>query len=154
MILKSDRAEELFRQGFNCSQSVFTAFAEDYDLEEKMALKISSSFGGGMGRMREVCGALSGAFMVIGLESGSTVGNDSQAKKHNYDIVQKVAKKFKEENGSIYCRELLGLSKEIKDFSDTMPEERKKEYYEKRPCVEIVRNMCNIIEEIVLERHE
>ncbi len=138
------KAEELFKSGYNCSQAVLVAFADKYGLDEKMALRISSSFGGGMGRMREVCGAVSGMFMVAGLENGTTDSTDRDGKKANYDLVVKLADEFKKENGTIYCKELLGLSK--KDIGDTKPEERTKEYYKKRPCVELVKQCASILE--------
>jgi len=138
------RAEELFKSGYNCSQAVLAAFADKYGLDEKMALRISSSFGGGMGRMREVCGAVSGMFMVAGLENGSYDSSDREGKKANYDLVVKLANEFKEANGTIYCKELLGLSKA--DVGDTTPEKRTKEYYKKRPCVELVKQCVEILE--------
>lgn len=141
---RSEKAVELFNEGFNCSQSVFTAFADYYGFDQETALKVSSSFGGGMGRMREVCGAVSGMFMVAGLETGTTEGKDVEGKKHNYDVVQQLAKEFKEKNHTIVCRELLGL--DLKDNTETRPEARTKEYYQKRPCAEIVRECAEILE--------
>ena len=133
---KSEKAVELFKKGYNCSQSVFGAFAEDLGIDFETAVMISSSFGGGMGRMREVCGAFTGAVMVLGLKFGNTIGNDRAAKGKDYERVQLFAKRFKEELGSdtIICRELLGLS----GPSDPDPAKRTKEYYQKRPCPETV----------------
>lgn len=143
---RSEKAVELFKQGYNCSQSVFGAFADVYGMEEEMALKVSASFGGGMGRMREVCGAVSGMFMVAGLETGTSDGKDAAGKKHNYEVVQQLAAQFKERNNdTIICRELLGL--EMKDNKETTPELRTAEYYKKRPCVELVRDCAEILEE-------
>ena len=103
---------------------------------EKTALKVASGLGGGVGRMREVCGAFTGAVMVLGLKFGNTIGNDRAAKGKDYERVQLFAKRFKEELGSdtIICRELLGLS----GPSDPDPAKRTKEYYQKRPCPETV----------------
>ena len=145
---RREKAIQLFKEGYNCSQAVFAVFCDDYHIPKEMALKLSSSFGGGMGRMREVCGAVSGMFMVAGLETGATDGRDSEGKKKNYDLVQKLAAKYREKNGSIICRDLLGLSQEgtQKVFTDTKPEERTKMYYNKRPCVELVGDAVDILE--------
>ncbi|MGN0595589.1 MAG: C-GCAxxG-C-C family protein [Hominimerdicola sp.] len=133
---KKQKAMELFKQGYNCSQSVIGAWAEEMGLDLETALKISSGFGGGIGRMREVCGAFSGAVMVLGLKYGNTIGSDAKAKGANYQLIQKFAQRFKEENGrnTIICRELLGLS----GSSEPTPAARTNEYYKKRPCVEMV----------------
>lgn len=133
---KADKAKALFKQGFNCSQSVLGAWCDEVGLDFDTALKISCGFGAGMGRMREVCGACTGAFMVLGLKYGTTDGSDAKAKGENYEIIQKFAARFKEENGfdSIICRELLGLD----GPSRPQPDKRTNEYYKKRPCVEMV----------------
>ena len=143
---RQDKAEALFREGYNCSQAVFGAFADIYGMDEKQAMQIACSFGAGMGRMREVCGAVSGMFMVAGLENGTTEGKDAEGKKENYDSVQYLAQQFKERSGgSIVCKELLGL--EQKDnYKDTTPEERNRTYYAKRPCVELVKEAAGILE--------
>ncbi len=128
------KAESLFLEGYNCAQAVFCAFAEEMGIKEETALKISSSFGGGMGRMREVCGAVSGMFMVLGALEGYSSPDDNAAKKELYAKVQKLAAEFRNENGSIICRELLG-----EGISSTpMPTERTVEFYKKRPCKEYV----------------
>lgn len=118
-----ERAVALFKQGYNCSQSVFAAFSEELGMDQETALKISSSFGGGMGRLREVCGAVSGMFMVLGLKEGYTDPNDGSLKAQHYQKVQELAKKFEQENGSIVCRELLGLNQ--KHDSPVQKRERK-----------------------------
>lgn len=146
---RADKAVELFHQGYNCSQSVFGAFCDLYGMELETALRVSSSFGGGMGRMREVCGAVSGMFMVIGMETGTVEGKDSKGKQYNYEMVQKYANEYKEMNGSIICRELLGLEKN--NNTDTKPEERTSTYYKKRPCVELVRDAALLLEEQLLK---
>lgn len=92
---------QLFKEGYNCSQAVFAAYCDLYNMDQETALKVSSSFGGGMGRMREVCGAVSGMFLIAGLETGSVDGKDQEGKKHNYDVVQQLAEEYKKENGSI-----------------------------------------------------
>lgn len=151
MIDHSQRAMELFKQGYNCSQSVFAAFSEELGLDQETALKISSSFGGGMGRLREVCGAVSGMFMVAGMKYGYTDPEDHQAKKAHYQLIQDLAARFKAENHSIVCRELLGL----KAGPDSpVPSLRTKDYYQKRPCVELVGCAAGIMEKVIQEREE
>lgn len=153
METRVEKAERLFKEGYNCSQSVFTAYCDLYGIDEKTALKLSASFGGGMGRMREVCGAVSGMFLVAGMETGTTEGKDNEGKKHNYDTVQFLAEKFKEKHGSIICRELLGLGEKMPGgFKQTKPEERTEQYYKKRPCVEMVKFAAQLIEENLLEK--
>ncbi len=145
----SEKAMDLFKQGYNCSQAVFLAFCDKTGLDEETALKISSSFGGGMGRLREVCGAVSGMFMVAGTLYGYSDPKDNVSKTEHYKLIQKLANKFKEENGSIICRELLGLSA---GADKPVPELRTQEYYKKRPCVELVGCAAGIMEEYIKER--
>lgn len=140
---KKELAMCYFKEGFNCSQAVFLAFAEDLGLDRKTALKLSSSFGGGMGRMREVCGCVSGMIMAAGLKYGYDSPKDAAGKTEHYKRVQELAGEFREKNGSIICRELLGL--EGRD-SSYVPSERTKEYYKKRPCVELVGDAAEIFE--------
>ena len=104
---KTDKALELFSNNFNCSQSVFAAFAPDFGLDEKLALKLATSFGGGA-RNGEICGAVSGALMVLGLKYGHFDAADSEQKSRAYAIAVEYTKRFKEANGSIVCRDLLG----------------------------------------------
>ncbi len=139
-------------EGCNCSQAVFVAYCDLYGIEPDMAMRLSASFGGGMGRMREVCGAVSGMLMVAGLETGATCGADQEAKKHNYEVVQQLAAKFKEQYGSIVCRELLGLDKTSMpgDMTVPTPEKRTKDYYKKRPCKEQIMQAAKILEETIL----
>jgi len=106
----SQRAKELFLQGHNCSQAVIAAFCEELDLDFETALKLSSSFGAGMGRLREVCGAVSGMFMIAGMKYGYTDPKDNKAKAEHYKLVQELAEQFKKSNGSIVCRELLSMN--------------------------------------------
>ncbi|UCG50222.1 MAG: C_GCAxxG_C_C family protein [Phycisphaerales bacterium] len=109
MSTKTKEAGELFRRGHSCSQAVFSAFAPDYGIDCASALKLAGGFGGGMGRLGEVCGAVSGALMVIGLRHGAVEPADKKAKEHNYEMVRRFVEKFKGRNGSIICRELLGF---------------------------------------------
>lgn len=136
----SERAVELFMQGKNCSQAVFVAFATDLGLTEETALAISIGLGGGVGRMREVCGAVSGSAMVVGLKYPEL------SKAEVYEKVRDIADEFKKTNHSIVCKELLGLSK---PENSSVPEARTKEYYQKRPCVKIVEDAALATEKIL-----
>ena len=147
---RAEKAKELFKQGYNCSQSVLGVFCEELGMDFDTAMKISSSFGGGMGRMREVCGTVSGMFMVAGLAFS---GSDSSAvnKKEQYEIVQELAKRFKEKNGSIICRELLNG---VETSTSPKPSERTETYYKKRPCIELVGDSVEILEQFMKESKE
>lgn len=136
------RAVELFKMGYNCAQSVTAAFADEYGYTEEQALKMSASFGGGIGRMRETCGAACGMFILAGLETGCVDPDDRQGKADNYAFVQKLAGEFREKNGSLICAELLGL-RERKPQEPT-PEQRTESYYMKRPCVKMVETAARI----------
>ena len=131
-----EMAVSLFKEGFNCSQSVVAAFADKYGFTREQALKMSASFGGGIGRMRETCGAACGLFMLAGLETGATEGADREGKAANYALVQELAEEFKQRNGALRCADLLGLSK--KEPVVSTPEARTDQYYAKRPCVKMV----------------
>lgn len=146
MSKKGEKARELFLQGYNCSQAVFGAYAQDLGIDLDTALKISSSFGGGLGRLREVCGAVSGMAMVIGMKYGYSDSQANQQKKELYQKVQKYANKFKEENGSYVCKELLGLGDTANESATPM--QRTKEYYQKRPCADLVEYAASLLEEI------
>ena len=138
---KPEQAKANFLEGYNCAQAVFLAFAGDFNLDKETALKISSSFGGGMGGLREVCGAVSAMFMVMGLKYGYLDPKNQEEKKQLYALIQQAAKKFEEENGSIVCAELLGIKEKCQ-----MPKERTAEYYKKRPCQELVFSAAKILE--------
>ena len=147
---KGEIAENYFRAGYNCAQSVVLAFSDEIGMDKDTALKISMPFGGGMGRLREVCGAVSGMFMVIGLKYGKADNSDAAAKSAVYSGVQNLAEKFKERNGSIICRELLGIGGK----QAPSPEARTDEYYKKRPCPLICRDAAEILEEYISSRGE
>ena len=140
---RAEIAEKLFKDGYNCSQAVVGAFSDLLDASPETLMKLSSSFGGGMGRLREVCGAVSGMFIVLGMLKGYSSPDDNEGKKNQYEVIQKLAKEFEEENSSIICRELLGLS--VKK-EEPIPEQRTNEYYKKRPCVEMVKSAVRILE--------
>lgn len=139
---RADKAEELFLKGYGCSQAIMGAFSDITGLDMSTSLKIASGFGGGMGRLREVCGAVSGAFMVIGLVYGFDTPNHN-AKKELYERIQCIAEEFKKINGTIVCRELLSLNKQ-KEIP--IPELRTEEYYRCRPCLRHIREMADILE--------
>jgi len=147
-ILKNnpEYAVKLFKEGYNCSQAVLGAYCDELGMNMETALKLASSFGGGMGRLREVCGAVSSMFMVVGLKYGYIDPKDRALKQKHYELIQKLSQRFKEKNGSIICRELLGLDIH---HESPKPEERTESYYKKRPCAEIVKSAAEIIDEIL-----
>ena len=140
------RAAELFAGGYNCAQAVIMAFADKLNLDEKFCAKFSSSFGGGMGRMREVCGAVSGMLMVAGLLYGYDGPEEGAVKKEHYERVQELAGKFRKEVGSIICREILKNPP-----SDPNPTPRTDAFYKERPCVRMVTTAVKIMEEYIAE---
>ncbi|MCL1972930.1 MAG: C-GCAxxG-C-C family protein [Endomicrobia bacterium] len=135
---KAEHAKENYLKGYNCAQSVILAFADDLSLDKETALRMSSSFGAGMGGLREVCGAVSAAFMIIGLKHGYSDIKNQEHKKKLYSLIQETAKKFEKENGSIVCAELLGLKENCQNT------EKKTK---KRPCYELVFDAAKIISE-------
>ncbi len=141
------RAQELFRQGYNCSQAVAMAFADLIDMDEKAVARLTSGFGGGVGRMREVCGSVLGMAFVMSALYGYDSTDDMAAKTRIYSEIQLLANKFKEENGSIVCRELLGLSP--MSAPSPVPEKRTQEFYKKRPCAELVYISAKNLEEYI-----
>ncbi len=129
-----EKAVELFKSGYNCAQSVFTAYADFYGIDKDLALKLSSSFGRGIGGMYEVCGAVCGMSMLIGLELGVTVAKDLDKRKANYEAVQRMADDFRKEHGSIACKLSFGSEQEIAPG------------IKRKPCVEYVRYCVELIE--------
>lgn len=142
-----ERAIELFKSGFNCSQAVFAAFAGEFGMDEETALKVSAGLGGGVGRSREVCGAVCGAAMLVGFKYGATDGDDAEAKQRCYQVVQQIIAEFKTNNPTIICRELLELNSS--DNTDPKPEARTPEYYKKRPCVQLVEDAARAVEKVL-----
>lgn len=140
---KGQLAKKYFEEGYNCSQAVAMAFSDNIGFDKASLAKMTVGFGGGMGRMREVCGAFSGIALVISLKYGSDLPNNDN-KKEVYKIIQELAQQFKNQNGSIVCRELLGLSK---NENGGTPEKRTPEYYKKRPCADIVAEAANILDD-------
>ena len=145
------KAVELFKSGYNCSQSVVAAFADMYGFTQEQALRMSASFGGGIGRMRETCGAACGMFLVAGLETGATEATDREGKAANYAVVQELAAEFKKRNGSLICAELLGLKK---PEGSAVPEARTEQYYAKRPCARMVEEAARIWAEYLEKTHK
>ena len=140
---RAEQAAQLFMEGANCAQAVTVAFADEMGLSKEFAAKMACSFGGGMGRMREVCGAVSGMLMVAGLLYGYTEDVNG-AKMEHYKLVQALAGAFREQTGSIVCREILKNPP-----SDPVPSPRTEEYYATRPCVRMVYTAAGILEEYI-----
>lgn len=147
---RGETAAELFIKGYNCSQAIVGAFADKLDMDFDTLMKISSSFGGGMGRLREVCGAVSGMFMVTGLLLGYSSPDDFDAKKEHYARIQHLAQDFKNEHETIVCRELL---KNIKKTEGSVPEKRTAEYYKERPCAVFVHSAAEILDKYLKENN-
>ena len=144
---KAKKAEELFLSGYNCAQSVFCAFCEDFGIDFEVGLKMTSSMGGGMGRLREVCGAVSSMFLLVGLKRGYIENNNDEIKANHYKLIQDLADEFKNEFGSILCRDLLG-----EDRGSYVPDKRTEEYYKTRPCAEFIKYAANLTEKIINEK--
>ena len=141
------RAVEFFMSGYGCSQSVVAAFADLYNLDETMAKRIAAGFGGGVGRMRMMCGTVSGLVILAGLDCGQTEGNDREGKAACYKVVQELLETFRQRNGSIICAELLGLNGCPVVKTTYVPDERNAEYYKKRPCAQKVESAARIFAE-------
>lgn len=139
-----ERAVENFMAGYGCCQSVVAAFADLYGLDDTLAKKIAAGFGGGVGRMRMMCGAVSGIVMLVGLDCGQTEGSDREGKSACYKVVQDLLAKSKEENGSIICAEILGLKGHEKAASSYVASARTAEYYKTRPCAAKVESAARI----------
>lgn len=141
---RAKKAAELFLSGYNCAQAVSVAFCDLTRLDEPTAARLASPFGGGIGRMREVCGAVSGMYMVLGILYGYSDAKASEEKKQLYSDVQALAEEFKKDAGSIICREILkGPS------SAPTPSERTKEYYSSRPCARMVEIAATLLENYI-----
>ena len=148
----ADRAAELFLSGYNCAQSVFGAFCDMTGMDFTAAMRLSSSFGGGMGRLREVCGTVSAMFMVAGILWGYGDTGENGEKAAHYTRIQHLAEEFRKEHDTIICRELIASLK--KDSSPT-PEPRTAQYYKERPCVRFVRTAAEILDrEIAMENRK
>lgn len=146
---RGDKAFELFTSGYNCAQAVAGAFCDMLSMDMDTVTKLASGFGGGMGRMREVCGTFSGIVMVVSTLYGYSDPMDNDTKTNVYTRIQELAEQFRQDNGSIICRELLGLSK---PEGTPVPEQRTSEYYKKRPCPELCRYAADLLEKYI-EQH-
>ena len=144
---KVEKARELFLEGYNCAQAVVGAFSDDVGLDFDTAMRLASSFGAGMGRLREVCGAVSGSFMILGLKFGYNSPDDKDGKIRHYKLIQDVAERVCDEKGSIICREILGKRADKKE--SYVPDDRTADYYKTRPCLGMVEEMAKITEEIL-----
>lgn len=143
---KGTVAKQKFLEGYNCSQAVACAFADEMNMDEETVKRLTIGFGGGMGRMREVCGTVAGATFVLSALYGEKNKNDV------YKMVQDVAEEFRKENGSVVCRDLLGLSKSAP--LTPVAEPRTKKYYKKRPCPELAEMMADILENYIAALNE
>ena len=146
----AERAKALFMQGYNCAQSVLCAFTDVTGLDVDTSARLASSFGGGLGRLRETCGTVSAAAMVLGLARGYATPGDQEAKKAHYALVRDFAGRFRAVNGSIICRELL-QSANVNAEAGGDPEARTPEYYKKRPCPELAWRAARILDEMLTE---
>ena len=139
-----ERAVDNFMAGYGCCQSVVAAFADLYGLDDTLAKKVAAGFGGGVGRMRMMCGAVSGIVMLVGLDCGQTEGSDREGKSACYKVVQELLAKSKEENGSLICAEILGLKGYTKAENSYVASPRTAEYYKTRPCAAKVESAARI----------
>lgn len=147
MGIYAEKACKNFKDGYNCAQSVLLAFSEIVGMDKETSLKLSSSFGGGMGRLREVCGAVSSMFMIAGILKGYATPNNDEIKGTHYALIQELAKEFESKCGSIICRELLGLPE---GADSPTPSKRTEQYYKERPCENCIKIASEIIESKLL----
>ena len=141
------RSVELFMQGYGCCQSVVCAFSDLYGLDEEMALRIAAGFGGGVGRMRLMCGTCSALVILAGLEKGQTKGEDREGKAACYQLVRELLETFRQRNGSIICAELLQMNGVKAETNTSQPDERNAEYYRVRPCARKVESAARVFAE-------
>ena len=143
---RAEYALSLFKSGYNCAQSVFAAYADLLGMDTETALKMSSAMGGGVGRMREVCGTVSAMAMLAGLKEGNADPENEEAKEHIYALVRRMSALFKEQQGTIICRELLGIEGMEESAK---PSIRTPEFYASRPCGRIIACAAEIIEDVL-----
>ena len=149
-----DKAVDNFMQGYGCCQSVICAFADIYGIDSTTAKKIGAGFGGGVGRMRMMCGAVSGIVTLVGLDCGQTEGSDREGKAACYKVVQDLLGVFKQRNGSVICAELLGLNGCPVVKNTYVPDQRNAEYYKKRPCAQKVESAARVFAEYLLTKQQ
>lgn len=138
------KAVDNFMAGYGCAQSVVAAFADLYGLDEEMAKRIAAGFGGGVGRMRMMCGAVSGIVMLVGLDCGQIEGSDREGKSACYKVVQQLLERSRQDNGSLICAEILGLKGYEKAHCSYEASPRTAEYYKTRPCAAKVESAARI----------
>ncbi|MBR6321719.1 MAG: C_GCAxxG_C_C family protein [Lachnospiraceae bacterium] len=143
-----ETAQKLFLEGYNCAQAVFCAFSDLTGLDTETAARLSSSFGGGVGRLREICGTMSGALLALGMLEGYSDVSDPEKKAAHYRLVQEYARRFRKRNGSIICRELL---KDVQVTTGGIPEPRTPEFYARRPCLRLCGEAAAILDEMLEE---
>ena len=144
----AERAKALFLEGYNCAQAVFCAFTDLTGLDMDTAARLASSFGGGLGRLRQTCGTVSAAALVLGMLKGYADPKDPQAKKDHYALVREFARRFTEAEGAITCRELLTRAG-VDASAGGSPEARTPEYYKKRPCPMLAWRAARILDEMI-----
>lgn len=142
-----EQAVQTFESGYGCAQSVFATYADLFGIDRETALKLASPMGGGIGRMREVCGTVSSMALLAGLKEGNIDPSDEEGRERIYLLVRKMSDSFREENGTIICRELLGLEEREQSAK---PGKRTEEYYASRPCSRLVRCAAQLVEEMLL----
>ena len=144
--MHGEKAKANFLQGYNCSQAIVAAFADEIDIPFEMLMTLVSPRGGGLGRLREVCGTVTGAAIVLGAKYGYSRPKDFDGKKTLYKYVQEFARRFKEINGSYICRELLAG---VGASTGGEPEKRTEDYYKKRPCPELCKISAEILDDLI-----
>ncbi|MDE7403798.1 MAG: C-GCAxxG-C-C family protein [Lachnospiraceae bacterium] len=142
-----EQATATFEEGYTCAQSVFSTYADLFGMDKETALKLSSPMGGGIGRMREVCGAVSAMALLAGLKEGNTDPTNEEGKEKIYLLTRQMAEKFREQFGTIVCRELLGIEGMEESAK---PSVRTQQYYQERPCLQLIAAAAKIIEEMLL----
>jgi len=148
------RAVDNFMAGYGCCQSVVAAFADLYGLDDVQAKKIAAGFGGGVGRLRMMCGAVSAIVMLVGLDCGQTEGSDREGKSACYKVVQQLLARSEAENGSLICAEILGIQGHEKAHSNYMASARTAEYYRQRPCAAKVESAARIFADYLKDKHD
>lgn len=142
-----EQATATFEEGYTCAQSVFSTYADLFGMDRETALKLSSPMGGGIGRMREVCGAVSAMALLAGLKEGNTDPANEEGKEKIYLLTRQMSEKFREQFGTIVCRELLGIEGMEESAK---PSVRTQQYYQERPCLQLIAAAAKIIEEMLL----
>ena len=147
------RAVDNFMAGYGCCQSVVAAFADLYGMDHELALRVAAGFGGGVGRLRMMCGAVSGLVMLVGLDCGQTEGGDREGKSACYKVVQELLARSEAENGSLICAEILGLKGHEKATNSYVASPRTAEYYKTRPCAAKVESAARIFADYLREKY-